>query len=68
MFAGSKCQCRKHSSMPFLPWMANVRLLIEATNASSISSLLVGISSVLAIGDRRLDGIVAGEVNVLSAD
>ena len=45
--------------------MANVRLLIEATNASSISSLLVGISSVLAMGDVRLDGIVAGEVNIL---
>ena len=28
-----------------------MRLLIEVTNASSISSLLVGISSVLAMGD-----------------
>ena len=68
VFAGSECQHQKHSSVHFLPWMANVSLLIEATNTSSISSLLVGISSVLAMGDGHLDGIVVGEVNVLSAD
>jgi hypothetical protein len=45
-----------------------VRLLIEATNASSVSSLLVGISSVLAMGEVRLDGIVAGEENVVGTD
>jgi hypothetical protein len=45
-----------------------VSLLIEATNASSVSSLLVGISSVLAMGEVRLDGIVAGEKNVVGTD
>ena len=58
----------KHSCLPFLPWTANVSLLIEATNTSSVSSLLVGISSVLAMGEVRLDGIVAGEKNVVGTD
>ena len=45
-----------------------MRLLIEATNASSVSSLLVGLSSVLAMGEVRLDGIEAGEENVVGTD
>ena len=62
VFAVLECQCWKtlESSVPFLPSRANVRLLIEVTNASSVSSLLVGISSVLAIGDVRLGRKVAG--------